>query len=350
MSYDGRLMRQALARFDEDKQRRAENFRARERAVYTKCPRIEEIDRELSHTMAKIIASGLRRGTDPRPAIEALREENLNLQQEKRLLLTRLGLPGDYLEEKPKCSRCNDTGFLGSEVCSCLRGYYAKEQNKELSGLLDLGSQCFENFNFDYYSSVPDEDLGVSPRTNMERVYDICQDYAHEFSPKSGNLLLTGGTGLGKTFRGAEVRPRRRRERRHRREPRARLRPADFRRPRHRTDDELCPQRDVSDRQHAPHHGEEDRHLHEPEPRRARAALRRAGAVKIAGRVSNAALFRRRHPPAEEKMNTKCKKGSAEYSAEPFFLLFTACGSRRRRRARGRDSRRSRHRRSPPRR
>ena len=48
MSYDGRLMRQALARFDEDKQRRAENFRARERAVYTKCPRIEEIDRELS--------------------------------------------------------------------------------------------------------------------------------------------------------------------------------------------------------------------------------------------------------------------------------------------------------------
>ena len=55
----------------------------------------------------------------------------------------------------------------------CLRGYYAKEQNKELSGLLDLGSQCFENFNFDYYSSVPAEDLGVSPRTNMERVYDI---------------------------------------------------------------------------------------------------------------------------------------------------------------------------------
>ena len=80
-----------------------------------------------------------------------------------------------------------------------------EEQNKELSGLLDLGSQCFENFNFDYYSSVPDSALGVSPRTNMERVYDICQDYAHEFSPKSGNLLLTGGTGLGKTFLSASI-------------------------------------------------------------------------------------------------------------------------------------------------
>ena len=47
MAYDGRLMRRALARYDEDKQRRAESFRARERTVYTKCPRIADIDREL---------------------------------------------------------------------------------------------------------------------------------------------------------------------------------------------------------------------------------------------------------------------------------------------------------------
>ena len=155
--------------------------------------------------MAKIIASGLRRGTDPRPAIDALREENLDLQQEKRLLLTQMGLPGDYLEEKPACPRCNDTGFLGSEVCSCLRSYYVREQNKELSGLLDLGSQSFETFDFDYYSPLPDSELGISPRANMERVYDVCQDYAHEFSPKSGNLLLSGGTGLGKTFLSASI-------------------------------------------------------------------------------------------------------------------------------------------------
>ena len=205
MAYDGRLMRQALARFDEDKQRRAENFRARERTVYTKCPRIADIDRELSHTMAKIIASGLRRGADPRPAIEALREENLNLQQEKRLLLGQMGLPDDYLEEKPACPRCGDTGFLGSAVCACLRSYYVREQNKELSGLLDLGSQSFETFDFDYYSPLPDSELGISPRANMERVYDVCQDYAHEFSPKSGNLLLSGGTGLGKTFLSASI-------------------------------------------------------------------------------------------------------------------------------------------------
>ena len=34
----------------------------------------------------------------------------------------------------------------------------------------------------------------------MERIYDACRDYAYEFSPRSGNLLLSGDPGLGKTF------------------------------------------------------------------------------------------------------------------------------------------------------
>ena len=205
MSYDGRILRRALARFDEDRQRREENFRERERAVYRKEPRIEQINIELSHTMAKSIASGLKRGTDPRPAIHALQEENLRLQAERAGLLQDMGYPADYLEQKPNCSRCNDTGFDGSEMCSCLRGYYVRAQNEELSQLLDLGTQSFETFNFDYYSPLPDFEQGISPRMNMEKVYDVCQDYAHEFSPRSGSLLLSGDTGLGKTFLSASI-------------------------------------------------------------------------------------------------------------------------------------------------
>lgn len=205
MAYDGRLARLARARFDEDKQRRAEAFRARERAVYQKAPRISEINIELSHTMAKIIASGLKRGTDPRSAIAALEAENLNLQSERARLLEKLGYPADYLVEKPNCRKCNDTGYIGSEMCACLRDYYVRAQNEELSRLLDLGTQSFETFNFEYYSSVPDFEQGASPRMNMEKVYDVCQDYAHEFSAKSGNLLLSGDTGLGKTFLSASI-------------------------------------------------------------------------------------------------------------------------------------------------
>lgn len=205
MSYDGKILRRALARFDEEKQRREEDARSRERAVYRKCPRIEQINIELSRTMAKIIASGLRRGADPRPAIAALREENLDLQAERARLLEEMGYPADYLEQKPRCPECGDTGFRGSEMCTCLRDYYVRVQNEELSQLLDLGSQSFETFSFDYYSPAPDFDLGTSPRMNAERNYDVCQDYAHEFSPRSGNLLLSGDTGLGKTFLSASI-------------------------------------------------------------------------------------------------------------------------------------------------
>ena len=77
MSYDGKLMRRAMVRFEEAKQRRADALHARERAVYAAVPRIAEIDAALRETMSKLISSALRRGTDPRPAIEALKEENL---------------------------------------------------------------------------------------------------------------------------------------------------------------------------------------------------------------------------------------------------------------------------------
>lgn len=205
MSYDGKILRIAMARFDEDKQRRSAAQRTRERAVYAKEPRIEEIAVELSRTMAKIIASGFRRGTDPRSAIAALQEENLALQRERAELLQRLGFPADYLEEKPNCSKCGDAGFVGGEMCSCLRDYYARAQNEELSRMLDLGTQSFETFDFDFYSPVPDFELNISPRANMERVFDICRDYAYEFSAKSGSLLLWGDTGLGKTFLSASI-------------------------------------------------------------------------------------------------------------------------------------------------
>ena len=200
MSYDGKLMRRAMVRFEEAKQRRADALHARERAVYAAVPRIAEIDAALRETMSKLISSALRRGTDPRPAIEALKEENLALQRARAELLVAHGYPADYLEDKPNCPLCGDTGWRGSEVCSCLNDYYARVQLEELSRLLDLGTQRFAAFSFDVYSPYAPLDQDISPRSNMERIYDACRDYAYEFSPRSGNLLLSGDPGLGKTF------------------------------------------------------------------------------------------------------------------------------------------------------
>ena len=199
MSYDGKIMRRALARFDEDKQRRAQQMEERRQLLYARIPRLAEIERELGGTMSQIIASALRRGADPMPAIRVIRDKNLDLQQERRDVLLAYGYPEDYLDEEPHCPLCRDSGYRGSAVCSCLQQYYAREQIAELSQLLNMGSETFETFNLDWYS----KDRNGRPRSPYEaaeRNYDTCRDYANQFSPRSGNLLLFGDPGLGKTF------------------------------------------------------------------------------------------------------------------------------------------------------
>lgn len=199
MAYDGRIMRQALARFEEDKQRRSAEFNQRRARLYDAEPRLKEIEQQLRATMPKLIASALRRGADPVPAVRVLRDENLELQKERASLLKDMGYPADYLEEKPACALCGDTGYHEGQVCRCLREYYKKAQLSELSHLLDLGNQSFENFSLDWYSADRGE-RKLSPRENMERNFDVCRDYARQFSNRSDNLLLMGQPGLGKTF------------------------------------------------------------------------------------------------------------------------------------------------------
>ena len=199
MSYDGKIMRRALARFSEDKQRRQNQADQRRRTLFAQEPRLAEIDRELRGTMSRIISSALRRGTDPVPAIRVIRDDNLSLQCERRELLEKLGYPADYLEERPRCPLCGDTGYRDGRVCSCLQSYYAREQIQELSRMLDVGSQSFETFRLDYYS--PDRgSLSRSPRETMEHHLAVCRRYADRFGSEGGNLLLFGAPGLGKTF------------------------------------------------------------------------------------------------------------------------------------------------------
>ena len=206
MAYDGKIMRRALQHFEEDRQAREDRFQERREAVFRRKPRLREIDGELRSTMSRIIAQALRQGTDPRPAVERLRRENLGLQTEKRALLAELGLADDALELQPVCTLCGDTGYRNGQVCRCLRQYYAQEQKKELSRMLDLGNQSFDTFSLDWYPDRMEPGQRRSAREHMEeRVYNSCAEYAHSFGRRPGNLLLFGAPGLGKTHLSAAI-------------------------------------------------------------------------------------------------------------------------------------------------
>ncbi|MDD4715458.1 MAG: ATP-binding protein [Oscillospiraceae bacterium] len=201
MAYDGKLLRRAIARLEAQKARREEAREKLQGEIYRKIPRIQEIDRTLRRTIPEVIAAALREGEDPVPAMEALRDRNLSLQEERALLLSQNGYSVYALDGAPACKACGDTGFRGAAVCDCLKKLYAQEQIKELSSLLNLGEQSFDAFRLDYYDTKVWPGKGISPRENMELVYEICLGYARKFGRYFfNNLFLSGGTGLGKTF------------------------------------------------------------------------------------------------------------------------------------------------------
>ena len=206
MSYDGKILRRARERFEADRETRRAREEARREEVCRRMPRLREIETRLRSTTGKIIAQAMRRGTDPRPALERLRAENLGLQEERKTLLRQMGLPETYLERVPACSLCNDSGYTtDGRMCRCLREYCNREQKQELSRMLDLGNQSFETFSLDWYPDFYNPSLGMSPHAHMKRVYQTCKDFAAHFGEKGGSLLLFGPPGLGKTFLSASI-------------------------------------------------------------------------------------------------------------------------------------------------
>ncbi|MBQ7565568.1 MAG: ATP-binding protein [Oscillospiraceae bacterium] len=191
MAYSASVISRAKARLEQDRQAAAADDDRRIAAIYEKCPRLEEIDRALRATMAKVMTATFSAGGDTQTALETVRKENLALQQERSWLLQANEIDESDLERQPVCPLCGGTGYVGERMCECLRELCRQEQTKELSGLL-AGRETFDGFCLDYYPEG-------KPRQEMERVKNACIEYAKTFTAGAPSMLFTGGTGLGKT-------------------------------------------------------------------------------------------------------------------------------------------------------
>lgn len=198
MAYTQSVLHAARRRLAEARaEREAENARNLARA-YERFPRLAEIDRQLSSTVAQAVAVSFRRGEDPAEAVARLRDQNLALQRERAELVSRLEV--GFLDDSPICPKCGGSGYVGEQMCECLRELCRQEQKKELTSLLSTGHARFDQFRLDVY---PDEyigEYGCSARSMMRLILSRCQRYAANFGPGAESMLFTGGPGLGKTF------------------------------------------------------------------------------------------------------------------------------------------------------
>ena len=198
MAYSAEVVQRARARLAQAKEDRESENRQHLAQAYAKVPRIREIDIQLRRTMAQAAQAAFLQGSDGRELLEQARLDNLSLQRERQRLAEEYFEEG-YLDESPICDHCGGSGYVGANMCECLRELCRQEQKKEVS-ILSGGKENFNQFRLEYYPDRIDPKYGASPRTIMERNLNLCRRYALTFAPSAGNLLFVGGTGLGKTF------------------------------------------------------------------------------------------------------------------------------------------------------
>lgn len=112
---------------------------------------------------------------------------------EKQQILKNMGLTEASLLPQYECTKCNDSGVVGSKMCDCYRKRRNEEIIKECG--LDINKNItFESFNTNICKSEK------HART-LEKLKDKLQEWANKFPDiKKRNILISGTPGGGKTY------------------------------------------------------------------------------------------------------------------------------------------------------
>ena len=163
-----------------------------------KIPRLREIDEEVATLSARKARALISR---QEVGIEDLRTDIALLSQERTALLLSSGYPADYLEMSYTCPLCQDTGYIGSQKCSCFKKaeielLYTQSNLKEI-----LEKENFDHFSFDFYSdTITNDSTGLTERETARRAYKMAKEFVADFDNSFQNLFFYGDTGVGKTF------------------------------------------------------------------------------------------------------------------------------------------------------
>lgn len=154
-------------------------------------PDIDDLRREIKFTALdfadKIVAAPAEAEALDQLAKKLIAEKETELREK----LVSCGFPADYLDYKPHCEICGDTGIVDGEMCGCMKRFLIA---KVYSGSGLDPEQTFENFRHDLISDP------IEKRAH-DNICAFCTAYADRFPDNSRtDILLMGAPGVGKTF------------------------------------------------------------------------------------------------------------------------------------------------------
>lgn len=180
-------------------ERRRQNEREEERRraeVIAKCPEIGQVMDTRREAVMKSVYSAFSL-----PAEEDLPQKVEAWNARIRQLLVQNGYPENYLEPVFQCALCEDTGYVGTgkkQLCTCAKALYATLLEQDGSFKEE---ETFETFDPRRFPETALDAGGETQRGRMLKFRDYCEKYADSLPhPEKKNLLLYGGSGLGKTF------------------------------------------------------------------------------------------------------------------------------------------------------
>lgn len=171
---------------------------SRIREVYSKSPRLQEIDDTIS-SCSVAQAKKLLEGDSF--ALTKLKQQLAALREEKSALLCALGYPEDYFTPPYHCPDCKDTGYIDGRRCHCLKQaaidlVYTQSNIKNI-----LAEENFNHFSYDYFSDKhTNPATGLTPLAAMQRAVKESHLFIDTFDENFQNMFFYGDTGVGKTF------------------------------------------------------------------------------------------------------------------------------------------------------
>ncbi|MBQ5778061.1 MAG: ATP-binding protein [Oscillospiraceae bacterium] len=203
MKYDNEIIESITREKASEKIRLETEADIRRKNIYSKLPRVAEIDSELSSTAFDIIRASFGKKENAADVLLSRRKKNEALLSERASLLEESGYTADATEIKYTCDICNDTGYDGGVLCRCMHRRYEAALAEKINSRLNLPELSFSDFSLDVY---PEDASGsLSPRAQMREVLSFCRNFAESFPENAGSIYMSGGSGLGKSFLAACV-------------------------------------------------------------------------------------------------------------------------------------------------
>ena len=197
MAFDKNIAASVAESFGAKKQAREELILKRRSELYIKIPELKALEDEIARVSFKTFLK-VADGFDPEKAALSIKADVDSLTKKRDNLIMGAGYDKNYLNPSYDCPLCKDEGFLDNTYCNCFRKELIKRTFAE-SNLANLSDNTFDKFSFNWYSDEA-EPGEISPRKNIEKIFSECKKFAENFENINDNLLLTGPSGLGKTF------------------------------------------------------------------------------------------------------------------------------------------------------